>query len=437
MKNKLKVIFMFILLIATALFYRDSFSFRVMESNKYVEAVNSIIPDNYELNTELSKCSSGTLSWDKLSDSITYKTNAPAKCYWYLDKTDDEVYYSSLKQAVDAINSDVYETSCETQNAFVSVDKESGMIKLLRDVTLDESIQILKDTFINLNGHTIKLSSDSYKNAFINVASGVTLELYGRKNKSRVEFVSDNNTPAFSLGDKSTLKITGGDVSLDYSGKENYSLITTESENKTSNIFISDADFDINGSNISFFYSTKVLSMSLLNTELTIKGDNISLIDSFSKDTKVDLDSLNIIYDLKDSRDAHLINVPLGKLEIKNTNMVLMDESKENKNSKIIAKDLLLDSSSMTCKINSSISIIEIENSSEINNLNMTCTSDQIYNGINLVEGKLTIYLSVLNLDGPSTGIKVNNGNVDIKDTTINAKTKIQKDYLEATKRSN
>lgn len=429
MKNKFKVIFIFTLLIVPIILFksitRSSFSFYIKGSSESNESKKDVIPNGYRISSEISKCDNGVLSWDSLTDSITFKSSNPSICSVYLEPTEDEVYYSSLSLALTDLYKKTTESSDATiDDAVVSVSPKLNKIKLLKDLTITEEISIMEDTFINLNGQKMTFSSKNIMDSFFKVFDNVRLTLYGKKMGSSIEYISETNVPIFLLGDDSSLNITGGEITIDYEGKSNFSILKDDRDNNAS-ITIENASFKINGENIDLLYSAKPMSIAINNSIFTLSGNsNLSLIDAISISSSVEVDTVDIIYEEKSEKSnmGHLINVPLGNLKLTNSKVVVNSIANENTQPKITAYDLQLKNSTMTCKLNSAVSIIHIINNGEITNFNLFATNDNNYNGL-LYDGNGTLIIdsSSIDLQGKATGICLANGEVILSETTINA----------------
>ena len=325
MKNKFKAIFIFSLLIVPIILFksitRGSFSFYIKGSSESNESKKDVIPNGYRISSEISKCDNGVLSWDSLTDSITFKSSNPSICSVYLEPTEDEVYYSSLSLALTDLYKKTTESSDATiDDAVVSVSPKLNKIKLLKDLTITEGIPIMEDTFINLNGQKMTFSSKNIMDSFFKVFDNVRLTLYGKKMGSSIEYISETNVPIFLLGDDSSLNITGGEITIDYEGKSNFSILKDDRDNNAS-ITIENANFKINGENIDLLYSAKPMSIAINNSIFTLSGNsNLSLIDAISISSSVEVDTVDIIYEEKSEKSnmGHLINVPLGNLKLTN-----------------------------------------------------------------------------------------------------------------------
>lgn len=403
---------------------KKSSALYVKADSGYLEK-DTIMPDGYYMNAETSKCSNGTLSWDKLRDSVSLKTSGPSKCSIYLDKQENEAYYSSLSLALkDFSLGSTDNADASIENAEVSLNLALNKIKLLKDVVLKENLEISKNLFMNINGFKIAFKPHENIDWFIDIKPGAKLEIYAEKKNSTIEYISQDNTPIFLLEDMSILNITGGQFNLDYTGESSYSVIKDLRENKASVTF-DKTKVTINGENIDLFNSDKPLSLVLNDLKISFETEKDSaLINSPASDTSIDLKNVNILYSEKSDANTkgYLINAPKGQLKLENVGMLLESEAKVNNINKIVISDIAIKDVDIKCKLNSETSILDIKNHGEISDLNMICTNTRDYTGI-LYSGNKPLILnsSTFDLRGSSTGVRSLSSNVLLQDTIINA----------------
>ena len=426
MDKKSRNIFLYILLaftltyIISMAFKNTSLSFNIKDN----KVTYSIIPDGSKVNLDLSKCSEGSLDYDEITDTISFKSSNPSFCNIYLDESSNLIYYSSLKQAInDTIIKTYHGETSYFDEASVSINPSNNTIKLLKDIFIDEEIKIQKDIFINLNGHTLNFSPKAQNN-FITIEKGYSLTIYGRKKGSMVYYSSDDNVPLFTLSDDSELNISVDKFSVAYSGKSVFSILKDERE-KTAKINISHTNFIVDGANISFLYSAKPLNIDITNSSIYVNAlGNTTLANLISKNSSVNISNTSIIYNEKDesSSSGKILNLPNATLSLDKSNIIIESDSIANNESKIVSHQLNINECNMTSKLSSDGAIIEVNESGIVKDFSLAASSDKSYIGIlYLGNSELKIVDSNFNLKKENTPILYYKGNVLLENTNIEA----------------
>lgn len=425
MDKKKRRIFIYILLafvltyIISIALKNTTFSFYINNSAKNDKTI--VIPDDYKLNADLSKCASGSITWDEKKDSVLYSSTNPSKCNIYLEQDDSVVYYSTLEEAVNDIGTKtIHGKDTYFDEATISVNPLLNKIKLLKDITIKESITILEDIYLNLNGHTLNFSNNS-KESFIYITDNHNLSIYGRKKGSTIYYKSDTNIPMFSMSNNSTLNISVSTFNVIYDGKSVYSILNNIA-NKTSTINIDRTNILIEGANISFIYSDKPLDVNISNSNISVEAkENATIINLLKMDTRANIANTSILYkeESESSNSGNIFNIPNGPLSLKSSNITI--ESKSIKSNPLVVTDMIdINASDIFTKLNSESAIIEVNNKGTINALNLTATGTKPYIGISYIgKEKLFISNSMFDLKEKNIPVLYYEGNVILENTDV------------------